>query len=769
MGRFGIGQAVRRVEDVRFLTGRGRYTDDITLPGQAYALIVRSPHAHARIRDIDSEDAEKVDGVLGIYTHSDLAADGIGPIPCLVDIEPRQGSRFIRPPRPALADGAVRHVGDPVVLIVAETLSAARDAADLVLVDYEELPSVTSTAGAVTAEACQIWPEATGNLCFEWEIGDREAVDRAFNAAAHRVKLDLVNNRIIPAPMETRAAIGAYESDRERYVLYTPSQGVHSLQSQLAEDIFGVSLDNVRVVTPDVGGGFGMKIFLYPEQILVLWAARRLGRPVKWTSERNEGMLSDSHGRDHVTHAEMAVDEEGHILALRVSNISNLGAYLSNFGPYIATSAGVGMLSGLYRTPAIYEEVRGVFTNTAPVDAYRGAGRPEANYIVERLIDITARSLGLGPDEIRRRNYITPDEMPFTTPLGLVYDSGDFEANMADAMAAAGWSEKDQRRTDAAGRGKLYGIGLATYIESCGGGPTEKADIYVDSIGCVTISIGTQSNGQGHETAYAQIAADILGQPIERVRVIQGDTDLVSYGSGTGGSRSIPVGGVATNKAAHLVIEAGRRFAVGLLEAAEEDITFADGRYTIVGTDRHVDLAAVAAAADREGEPLRADAFQEPCAPTFPNGCHVCEVEIDRETGAIEIVNYNVVDDFGRLINPLLVEGQVHGGIAQGIGQALFESCFYDPESGQLLSASFLDYALPRADELPAFSLSYNQVPSTTNPMGLKGAGEAGSIGTPPAVVNAVVDALAEFGIRHIDMPISQQKIWRILRELRGA
>jgi len=771
MGQFGIGQAVRRTEDRRLLTGHGRYIDDIALPNQCHAAFVRAPFAHARIARIDAAAARAVDGVLAVYAHDDIAADKLGTIPCFIDIENRDGSAMAKPARPALADGVVRHVGDPVCMVVAETVASAREAAELVDVEYEELPAVVDTARALDADAARVWDAAAGNLCFDWETGDEAAVARAFETAAHVTELSLINSRIIPNAMEPRGAVGDHDAEGERYVLYTPSQGSHGLKNQLSQNIFDVAKDRVRVVTPDVGGGFGMKIFLYPEQVMVTWAASKLHRPVKWISDRGEAFLTDNHGRDHVTEAAMAFDDDGRITGVRVATIANLGAYLSNFAPYIPTKAGAAMLCGVYRTPAVHLRVQGVFTNTAPIDAYRGAGRPEANYIVERLLDAAAAELGIGPEELRRRNFIAPDEMPYRTALDLTYDSGEFDRNLSDALDRAGWADREDRRTEAAARGALFGMGLATYVESCGGMPDERAEIRVDPDGTITLLIGTQSNGQGHETAYAQIIADRLDLPLGSVRVVQGDTDRVSYGRGTGGSRSLPVGGVATAKAAEIVLERAKRLAADALEAGEGDIEYEGGTFRIAGTDRTVDLFALAARADaavEDGSPdngLGAISLQEPSAPTFPNGCHVCAVEIEKETGAFRITRYTVVDDFGTVINPLLVEGQVHGGIAQGIGQAAIERCVYDGDSGQLLSGSFMDYGMPRAGDLPMIDFSYNEVPCTTNPLGLKGAGEAGTIGATPAMINAIVDALRPLGVRHVDMPVTQEGLWRLIRD----
>ncbi|MBI1209698.1 MAG: molybdopterin-dependent oxidoreductase [Azospirillum sp.] len=770
MIKFGIGQAVPRTEDARLLTGRGRYTDDIRLDRQTYACFLRSPHAHAELRAIETARATAAPGVLAVFTGEDLETDYIGNLRCLVDLKQSDGTPLKTPPRPALALRRVRHVGEPVAMVVAETAEAARDAAELIEVDYDPLPAVVETRAALDPAAPGIWPEAPGNLCFEWQRGDRAATDAAFARAARVIALDLVNNRLVPNSMEGRAALGDIDKTG-RMTLYVSSQGVHGLQKQLAEDIFHDKPERIRVVTTDVGGGFGMKLFLYPEYVMVLYAARWLQRPVKWAAERIESFLSDDHGRDNLSHVELALDRDGHFLALRVDTVANLGAYLSNFAPYIPTHAGTAMLAGVYTTPAIDVRVRGVFTNTAPVDAYRGAGRPESAYIVERTVDFAARRLGLDPAELRRRNFIPPSAMPFETALGSTYDSGDFARTLDTALAAGDAAGFPDRRAAAKLRGRLRGLGLASYIESCAGGGPELATLEVGGDGKVTVLIGTQSNGQGHETAYKQIVASRLGVAPDDITVVQGDTDRIRWGSGTGGSRSVPVGGASLAESVRKVIERATPKAAELLEAAAVDVEFRDGSFAIAGTDRTVSLRAVAAAAAPKGG---GPAFSEesrwrPPANTYPNGTHLCEVEIDPETGGVKVVRYTVVDDFGVVINPALVAGQVHGGVVQGIGQALLESCVYDAESGQLVTASFTDYAMPRADHVPPIDFHLECVPCQTNALGMKGAGEAGAIGAPPAVINAVVDALAEFGVEHIDMPVTPEKLWRTIRDARAG
>uniref|UniRef100_UPI003D71A19F xanthine dehydrogenase family protein molybdopterin-binding subunit n=1 Tax=Azospirillum sp. TaxID=34012 RepID=UPI003D71A19F len=769
MQKFGIGQAVPRTEDARLLTGGGRYTDDVSLPGQTHAVFVRSPHAHAAIRGIDADEARALPGVLGVFTVDDLDADGVGPIRCQSPLKNRDGSHYKAPQRPALARGRVRHVGDAVAVVVAETLDAARDAAELVMVDYDELPAVTDTAGALEPGQPQVWDEAPGNLCFDWETGDEAAADAAFAKADRVVSLDLVNNRVVASPMEGRACVGAVEDGTGRLVLHVSSQGVHSLRSQL-KSIFKVPEAQLRVITGDVGGGFGMKLFMYPEYVVTLFAARRLNRPVKWASERIEAFLSDDHGRDNVTTIKLALDRDGHFLGLKVDTVANLGAYLSNYGPFIPTDAGSAMLVGSYRTPALHVHVRGSFTNTQPVDAYRGAGRPEAAYMLERVIDHAARSLNLSPAEIRRRNFIPPEAMPYATPLGQTYDTGDFRQNLEDALAMADVAGLDARKAEAKRRGKRRGLGLSTYIEACSGGGPEQATVEILKDGRAVLMIGTQTNGQGHETAYKQILSDRLGIPPEDIEVVQGDTDRVSFGAGTGGSRSVPVGGAALAESARKVVEKATPLAAELLEAAAVDVEFTDGAFTIVGTDRSVSLKQVASMAAGMGAVAFSEAARwTPPASTFPNGCHVCEVEVDPETGGVEVVRYTVVDDFGTVVNPALVKGQIHGGVAQGLGQALHERVVYDPDSGQLLSASFTDYSLPRAYDLPFVEVKLNSVPSTTNALGMKGAGEAGAIGAPPAVINALVDALSDYGIEHVDMPATPEYLWRLIRERQEA
>ena len=772
MGQFGIGQPLRRLEDPRLLTGRGRFIDDVALPRMAHAVLVRAPHAHAEIRGIDRDAAAAMPGVLAVLTAAELEADGIGDNPALFVPPPWRGRDSVVPPHRLLARDRARFVGDRVAMVVAETLLQARDAAEAVRVEYAPLAAVTTPTQAAAPEAPQIWPQAEGNVGFTWESGDPAAVEAAFAAAAHTVALDLINNRIVANYMETRGAIGEFDPGSRRYTLHTGTQQPHRTRRALAEPVLRVPERDLRVLVGDTGGSFGIKNSSYPEQGLVLWAARRVGRPVKWIAERGEGFLADSGGRDNETRAELALDADGRARAIRVRTRANLGAYLNNNTCFVPIG-GTATLTGVYDIPAAHVRVQGLFTNTVHTDAYRGAGRPEASYVIERLMDAAARRIGLDPAEIRRRNYIAPDAFPYRTALGLDYDSGPFADNMDRAMAAADWDGAAARKADAVRRGRLRGIGMANYIERCGGGALdETAELRFDPSGALTLLIGTQSNGQGHQTAYAQIVAEKLGLDPADLRVLQGDTDAVGQGNGTGGSRSIPVGGAALAAACARVIDKGRRLAAHALEAAVEDIDFADGAFAVAGTDRRIALAEVARRSFQianlpPGEETGLDerASFQPQGFTYPNGVHICELEIDPETGAVDLCRYVVVDDFGVLINPLLVDGQVHGGIAQGLGQALMEHTVYDPASGQLLSGSLMDYALPRAADFPEMEVAYNaDAPCRTNPLGVKGAGEAGSVGAPPAAINAVLDALAPLGIDHIDMPATPQRIWAAIR-----
>jgi len=769
MVKFGIGQPVRRFEDKRLITGVGRYCDDIKVADQTYGYVVRSPYAHALITKLDKSSAKEVSGVLGVYTVEDLDSEGIGNLPCLAAIPNKDGSPMKAPPRPALARSKVRHVGDPVAFIVAETIDAARQAADSLTIDYETLTPVVETGNALAPTATQIWDEAPGNLCVDWHIGDEAATDAAFAKAKHVVRRRLINNRLIVNSMEGRVAIGEYDANKDQLILTASTQGVHALKKVLADAVFKIPSDKMRVITPDVGGGFGMKLFLYPEYVLCLFAARRLKRPVKWTSDRSEAFLSDTQGRDHISEAELALDAAGNFVGLRVNTLVNLGAYLSNYSPFVATAAGSPMLAGCYKTPAISVSVKAVFTNTVPVDAYRGAGRPEANYVMERMVQAAADELKLDPAELRRRNFIKPAEMPYTTALDMTYDSGDFAATMTKAMKMADWDGFPQRKAASDRQGKCRGRGMAYYIEACAGGAPENArlEFYENK---VKLLIGTQTNGQGHETAYRQILVETLGISPEQIDVVQGDSATIKTGGGTGGSRSVPVGGAAVQVVAETVIEKGRKIAAEMLEAATADIEYQNGKFHISGTDRSATLFDVAAAGKQgvakdnvQGGLDSTEGFK-PTASTFPNGCHIVEVEVDPETGGVRFDRYTICDDFGRMINPLLLEGQVHGGVVQGIGQAIFESTVYDPETGQLLTGSFMDYGLPRSNDVPFFTFDTNNIPCETNPLGIKGAGEAGTIGATPSVMNAILDAVKNYGVTHLDMPATPEKIWQAIQ-----
>jgi carbon-monoxide dehydrogenase large subunit len=781
-----IGQPVRRREDYRFLTGQGTYTDDINRAHQLYAYILRSPHASARIEGVDTSAAAKAPGVVAVYSGKDLEADGIGGLPCGWLIHSKDGSPMNEPPHPVLAGGRVRHVGDPVAVVIADTLGQARDASELLAVDYAVEPAVTDMTEALKPDAPLVFAEVPGNVCYDWQLGDPAAIAEALGKAARVVKLDLVNNRLVPNAMEPRAAIGDFDRATGEHTLFTTSQNPHVIRLLMGAFVLHIPEAKLRVVAPDVGGGFGSKIYHYAEEAIVTWAAGKLKRPVKWTAERVESFMSDAHGRDHVTHVELGLDADNKFVALKVSTLANMGAYLSTFATCIPTYLYATLLAGTYTTPVIYAETKAVFTNTVPVDAYRGAGRPEATFLLERIVDLAADELGVDPAELRRKNFIPTNAFPYQTPVALQYDSGDYFSTLDLATKAADYVGFEARRAEAARRGKLRGIGIATYIEACGIAPSavvgslgaraglfEAAAVRVHPTGSVTILTGSHSHGQGHETTFAQLVADGLGIPMESIEIVHGDSAKIPYGMGTYGSRSLAVGGTAIIKAMDKIIAKGKKIAAHLLEAAEADIEFKDGQFSVAGTDRSKSFGEIALTAyvphnfpHEELEPgLDETAFYDPKNFTFPSGAYVAEVEIDPDTGRLEIVNFNASDDFGRIINPMIVSGQVHGGLAQGIGQALLESCVYDKATGQLLTASYNDYAMPRADDLPSFALSTHATLCTHNPLGVKGCGEAGAIGAPAAVSNAIVDALKSYGVRHVEMPATPEKLWRVIHQ----
>ncbi|MBB3896617.1 xanthine dehydrogenase family protein molybdopterin-binding subunit [Roseococcus suduntuyensis] len=769
MPKFGLSQSVRRVEDPRLLLGQGRYTDDISLPGEVAGHVLRSPHAHAEIKSMDVSAAQAMPGVLAVITGADLAAAGIGEVPCAIPLKNKDGTDRANTPRLPLATDRVRHVGDPVAFIVAETPQQARDAAEAVEVEYEILPSATDLATAHLADQPQLWEGASNNICFDWETGDKQMVEEIMGQAAHVTRLTVVNNRVVVASMEARACAAEYEATTGRYTLHTGTQGSWLVKNLLASAVLKTDPENIRVLTPDVGGGFGMKLYLYAEYALCAIAAKQVGRPVKWAADRSEAFQSDTHGRDNITLGELAVDKDGKFLALRTKNYANMGAYLSTFAPFIPTGAGTKVLASVYDFQAIHANVIGVLTNTVPVDAYRGAGRPESNYLVERLIDQAARDLGVDRVELRRRNMVGQSAMPYTTAMKQRYDSGDFSRVMDAALEKIDWAGFPARRAEAAKRGQKRGIGLAYYLEATGGSPTENAKVVFAEDRMVDVYVGTQSSGQGHETAYTMMTSHELGIPMDKIRIKQGDSDSLPSGGGTGGARSLYSEGQAILVTTASVIEKGKQAASEMLEAAVVDIEFTKGDFSVVGTDRAVNILDLAArqrqrvAAGEDTILLDALETANIDAHTFPNGCHVAEVEVDPDTGHITIPRYIVVDDVGHALNPLIVRGQVHGGVAQGIGQAFLERTAYDNHSGQLLSASFMDYCLPRAEDLPDIEVDLIEVPCESNPMGVKGAGEAGAVGSPPAVVNALIDALREDGVSAIDMPATPEVVWKAL------
>jgi carbon-monoxide dehydrogenase large subunit len=775
-----IGEAVKRKEDYRFLTGAGNYTDDINLANQRVAVFVRSPHAHANIKSVNVAKAEAMPGVTKVFTGKDVEGK-MGGLPCGWLITSTNGEPMKEPPHPILAQGKVRYVGDHVAMVVADTLDQAKNAAEAVEVDYDVLPTVVSVSDA--AKATALHEAAPDNHCYKWAIGDKGAVDEVFAKAAHITKLDLTNNRLIPNAMEPRAAIGSYSRGTDEYTLYVSNQNPHVERLLMTAFVLGLPEHKVRVIAPDVGGGFGSKIFLYAEDVCLTWAAKQLNCSIKWVADRSEAFLSDAHGRDHVSHAEMAMDKDGKFLAMRVHTDANMGAYLSTLSTAVPTILYATLLAGQYTCPQIYVEVDAWFTNTAPVDAYRGAGRPEATYLLERLVSRCGWDMGLAQDEIRKRNFIT--SWPYQTPVALQYDVGDYMACMTKAQKLAEVDGFEARKKASAAKGLKRGIGYSSYIEACGIAPSniagalgaraglfECGEIRVHPTGSVTVFTGSHSHGQGHETTFAQVVAARLGIPVENVDVVHGDTGRVPFGMGTYGSRSISVGGAAIMKALDKIETKAKKIAAHLMEASDADIEFANGEFTVKGTDKKVPFGSVSLAAyvphnyplDKLEPGLNETAFYDPTNFTFPAGTYICEVEIDPATGVTRVDKFTAVDDFGTIINPMIVEGQVHGGLVQGIGQALMENCVYDKETGQLLTGSFMDYTMPRADDFPQFKLDTVCTPCTHNPLGTKGCGEAGAIGSPPAVINAVLDALRDLGVTEFDMPASPNRVWEAIQ-----
>jgi len=777
MGIEGIGARVTRKEDRRFITGKGRYVDDVKVYGATHAHFVRSPHAHARVKGIDTAAAQKMPGVVAVLTGREIVDDKVGNLICGWMIHSKDGSPMKMGAYPALAPEVVRYVGQAVAVVIAETKNQARDAAEAVVVDYEELPAVVNVKAAIAPGAPQLHPEAPGNIVYDWSLGDEAAVNDAFGRAANIVKLDLLNNRLAPNAMEPRAALAQYDAAEEHFTLYTTSQNPHVARLVLSAFYNIAPEHKLRVIAPDVGGGFGSKIFIYPEEMVALWAAKRVGRPVRWTGDRTEAFLTDANGRDHVSTAEMAFDKDNKILGLRVKTYANFGAYMSLFSSSVPTYLYATLLSGQYNIPAIYAEVMGVYTNTSPVDAYRGAGRPEASYLLERTMETAARQLKVDPGELRRKNFIT--QFPHQTPVIMAYDTGDFVASLDAAMKAIDYAGFPARKEKAKKEGKLRGIGFSCYIEACGIAPSkavgslgagvglwESAEIRVNPVGTIEVLTGAHSHGQGHETTFCQLIADRLGVPIEQVSIVHGDTDKVQFGMGTYGSRSLAVGGSAIVKAMEKIEAKAKKIVAHQLEASEDDIVIENGEFKVAGTDKTMAFANVALAAytahnlpDGMEPGLKESAFYDPSNFTFPAGTYICEVEVDPGTGKTSFVNFVAADDFGRLVNPMIVEGQVHGGLTQGIGQALLEHAVYD-DSGQLLTASFMDYAMPRADDVPSYDLHHTTTLCPGNPLGVKGCGEAGAIGASAAVINAITDAI---GTNKLDMPATPDRVWHAI------
>ena len=779
----GIGASVQRKEDKKFLTGKGRYTDDINRPGQTHAYFVRSDVAHANIKSIDTKAASAASGVVAVYTGEDVAADGIGGPICGWVVPCRDGSPTKEPPHPILANGKVRYVGDHVAVVIAETLAQAKSAAELVEVEFEELPAVVDLESA--SSSAEIHKEVPDNCYFDWELGDEASTDKALESASRVIKLQVKNNRLVPNAMEPRAALAEYDDISESYTLHTTSQNPQLTRLVIAAFMFQIPESKLRVVAPDVGGGFGSKIYVYAEEAVCTWASKKINRPIKWTADRTQAFLSDAHGRDHINNVQLALDDNNKIVGLRVDTICNLGSYLSAFAVSVPTYLHGTLLSGVYDIPAIYTNVKGMATTTAPVDAYRGAGRPEATYLLERTMDAAAREVGMDPTEFRRLNFIPKDAFPYQTQVALQYDTGDYEPQLDQAMEMIDYKNFENRRAEAAKRGMYRGIGVSTYIEACGIAPSavagalgsrvglyESASVRVDPTGTITVFTGAHSHGQGHATTFAQIVSEKLGVPLANVDLIHGDSEKNSFGMGTYGSRSLAVGGAALVKALDKVIEKSKKIAAHLMEASVEDVEFNEGKFAIAGTDKEKAFGEIALAAyvphnypHETLEPgLEESAFYDPLNFTYPSGAHIAEVEIDPATGVVKVVDWAACDDFGNLINPMIVEGQVHGGIAQGIGQALLENAHYD-ENGQLLTASYMDYCMPRADDLPSFKVGYTNTPCTHNDLGVKGCGEAGAIASPPAIINAVIDALSPLGVTDMSMPATPQKVWKAIQD----
>ena len=779
----GIGASVRRKEDKKFITGKGRYTDDINRNGQLYAYFIRSDVAHANIKNINVNAAAKCEGVVAVYTGEDIAADGIGGPICGWTPTNRDGSAPKEPPHPLLAVGKVRYVGDHIAVVIAESLEAAQAASEKIVIDLDNLPAVVDPATAIGNT--QIHDEMDDNVYFDWELGDETATADALGGADKVIELTVTNNRVIPNAIEPRAAVAEYDEVEDRYTLYTSSQNPHLTRLVMAAFMMQIPESKLHVVAPDVGGGFGSKIYIYPEEAVCTWAAKKLRKPVKWTADRTQAFLGDANGRDHVNKVKLGLDKNNKIVGLRVDTIANLGAYLSAFAMVTPTYLHGTLLSGCYDIPAIYTNVKGVCTTTVNVDAYRGAGRPEATYLLERTMDYAARQIGMDPAEFRRINFIPKDAFPYQTAVALQYDIGDYEPALDKAMEMIDYANFESRRAEAAKRGKYRGIGLSSYIEACGIAPSavvgalggrvglyESAVVRVDPTGTISVFTGTHSHGQGHATTFAQIVADKLGVPIDSIDIVHGDTDRIPFGMGTYGSRSLAVGGTAISKAVDKVIEKGKIIAAHMMEASETDLEFKDGKFTVAGTDKEKSFGEIALSAyvphnfphDRLEPGLEETAFYDPLNFTYPAGTHICEVEIDPATGVVDIVDWAACDDFGNLINPMIVEGQVHGGIAQGVGQALLENAHYN-EDGQLLTASYMDYCMPRADNLPSLKIDYTVTACTHNDLGVKGCGEAGAIASPPAVINAIVDALSVVGVTDMSMPATTEKIWRAIND----